>query len=134
MEMLILLPILYILLMIFMFGLVATVIGFWIWMIVDCMNNEPPGNDKIAWLLVVILLNWIGALVYFSTRRSARRKGLPLPAILPPPVKSEPIRVQVKDIVFSCVSCGQSLTVDARGAGMSVDCPKCGKPVYVPSR
>jgi len=43
--------------------------GFWIWMIVDCINREPPGNDKIVWLLVVILLNWVGAIVYFFARR-----------------------------------------------------------------
>jgi hypothetical protein len=134
MEILLLMPFLYILFMLFMFGMMAALFGFWIWMIVDCVNNEPPGNDKIAWLLVVIFLNGIGALVYYFTRRNARLKGLTPPSILPPPAKSEPIRVQVKDIVFSCGSCGQSLAVDASGAGLSVDCPKCGKPVYVPSR
>jgi hypothetical protein len=38
------------------------------------------------------------------------------------------------DITFSCVNCGQSLTADESGAGISIDCPNCGKPVYVPSR
>ena len=46
--------------------------AFWIWMIVDVATKEPPGNDKIVWLLIVILLHWIGALVYFFARRRKR--------------------------------------------------------------
>ena len=37
------------------------------------------------------------------------------------------------DITFSCTNCGQSLAVDEAGTGITVDCPSCGKPVYVPS-
>ncbi|HUJ08825.1 MAG TPA: restriction endonuclease [Verrucomicrobiae bacterium] len=37
------------------------------------------------------------------------------------------------DIEFSCSHCGQSLVIDEAGAGTSIDCPKCAKPVYVPS-
>lgn len=37
------------------------------------------------------------------------------------------------DISFTCDKCGQSIVVDEAGAGISVDCPTCGKPVYVPS-
>jgi DNA-directed RNA polymerase subunit RPC12/RpoP len=36
------------------------------------------------------------------------------------------------DIIFVCTNCGQSLVVDESGAGVSVDCPKCGKPLCVP--
>ena len=47
---------------------------FWIWMLVDCATNEPAeGNDKLVWLLVIILLAWIGALVYLLARRPTRR-------------------------------------------------------------
>jgi len=60
--------------------------AFWIWMIVDCAQNEPPGNDKIVWLLVVILLNWIGAIVYFFARRRNRAKGQFVQSQPPPPV------------------------------------------------
>jgi len=38
------------------------------------------------------------------------------------------------DINFRCDKCGQNLEVDEAGAGMTVDCPKCGKPVYVPTK
>ena len=46
---------------------------FWIWMIVDCATNEPSeGNDKIIWILVIVLTHWIGALIYFLARRPQR--------------------------------------------------------------
>src|SRR5208283_6216684 len=38
------------------------------------------------------------------------------------------------DINFACPNCRQSLEIDESGAGITIDCPKCGKPVYVPSR
>lgn len=74
-----------ILVMLFVFGTMAVLLAFWIWMIVDCVNNEPPGNDKFVWLLIVILLNWIGALVYLFARRKPRRRGITPPAIFAPP-------------------------------------------------
>ena len=52
-------------------GVGATV--FWVWMIVDCATKEPSeGNDKIVWLLVILLTSWIGALIYFFVRRPQR--------------------------------------------------------------
>lgn len=48
---------------------------FWIWMLVDCVTKEPSqGNDKLVWLLVILLTNWLGALIYFFVRRPERRK------------------------------------------------------------
>ena len=76
-----------ILLMLFMFAFFAVAVSFWIWMIVDCATNEPPGNDKIVWILIVIFLNWIGALVYFFARRSPRRRGKTPSPILAPPLR-----------------------------------------------
>lgn len=52
-------------------GLAATV--FWVWMLVDCLTNEPSeGNDKLIWALVIILTGWIGALIYLFVRRPTR--------------------------------------------------------------
>jgi hypothetical protein len=45
----------------------------WVWMLVECVTREPSeGNDKIVWLLIILLLGWIGALVYFFARRPER--------------------------------------------------------------
>jgi hypothetical protein len=54
-------------------GFVALV--FWIWMLVDCLTKEPPeGNDKLIWVLVIVLLSWVGALIYLFVRRPQRIK------------------------------------------------------------
>ena len=46
---------------------------FWIWMLIDCIKNEPSeGNDKIIWVLVIVLTGWIGALIYLLARRPKR--------------------------------------------------------------
>jgi hypothetical protein len=37
------------------------------------------------------------------------------------------------DITFSCDKCGQSIVIDEAGAGITVDCPNCRQPVYVPT-
>ena len=56
------------------FGLVALgLLAFWIWMLVDCITNEPDkGNDKIIWILVIIFTHWLGALLYLIIRRPQR--------------------------------------------------------------
>lgn len=52
-------------------GVGATI--FWIWMIVDCATKErSEGNDKLVWILIVVLTHWIGALIYFLVRRPKR--------------------------------------------------------------
>jgi len=37
------------------------------------------------------------------------------------------------DISFTCDKCGKILVIDEAGAGITIDCPQCGKAVYVPS-
>ncbi len=50
---------------------------FWIWMLVDCATKEPSeGNDKVIWVLVIVLTNWVGALIYFFARRPTRIREL----------------------------------------------------------
>ena len=63
---------------VFTFSLLFLVIGiggtiFWIWMLVDCVTKEPSeGNDKLIWILVIVLTGWIGALIYLIARRPKR--------------------------------------------------------------
>lgn len=52
------------------------VLAFWIWMIVDCAQREfpPPNqNQKVVWILVIVLAGWIGALIYFFVVRMGSR-------------------------------------------------------------
>ena len=45
----------------------------WVWMLVDCATKEPSeGNDKIVWILVIVLTHVIGALIYLLARRPRR--------------------------------------------------------------
>ena len=46
-------------------------------MIVDCAKNEKSeGNEKIVWILVIVLAGWIGALIYLFARRPTRKREL----------------------------------------------------------
>lgn len=50
---------------------------FWIWSIVDCASKESSeGNEKIIWVLIIILLGWLGSLLYCIARRPKRIKAL----------------------------------------------------------
>jgi sterol desaturase/sphingolipid hydroxylase (fatty acid hydroxylase superfamily) len=49
--------------------------AFWVWMIIDCANNEPSeGNDKIVWILVIVLAGFLGAVIYYFARRPGRMR------------------------------------------------------------
>ena len=54
--------------------LILLVVGlfvFWFRMLADCLKNpRMQGTDKIVWVLVIIFLNWIGALVYYFVGRT----------------------------------------------------------------
>jgi DNA-directed RNA polymerase subunit M/transcription elongation factor TFIIS len=36
------------------------------------------------------------------------------------------------DIFFNCQACGQHMVIDEAGAGIVIQCPKCGRDVGVP--
>jgi len=69
-----LLPLLFIL---FAAAIALVGLAFWIWMLVDCATKESgQGNDKLVWILVIVLTSWIGALIYFLVRRPQRIREL----------------------------------------------------------
>ncbi len=52
-------------------GIAATIL--WIWTIIDCATKEPSeGNDKIIWIIVIVVTHWIGSLIYIFVRRPQR--------------------------------------------------------------
>jgi Phospholipase_D-nuclease N-terminal len=54
----------FVLLFLAIIGLLAFV--FWIWMIIDAVQNKGlTEGEKIAWVLVVVFLHCLGALLYF---------------------------------------------------------------------
>ncbi len=47
--------------------------AFRIWMLVDCLMNEPSeGNDKLVWAMVILFATGLGAILYFLARRPDR--------------------------------------------------------------
>lgn len=58
-------------------GLLGSVL--WIWMIVDCVQYErSDSNNKIIWVLIILLTHVVGAIIYFFMRRQPRvRQGQP---------------------------------------------------------
>ena len=55
-------------------AIAATV--FWVWMLIDALTEERTTEQKLLWFLVVFLLHFVGALVYFIVRKSGRRSSL----------------------------------------------------------
>jgi hypothetical protein len=43
---------------------------FWIWMLVHAIQNRGLSDgEKVAWVLVILFLHFIGALIYFFAGR-----------------------------------------------------------------
>ena len=39
---------------------------FMVWMLIDCVQRKfKKDNDRVIWVLIIVFLNWIGALVYY---------------------------------------------------------------------
>jgi hypothetical protein len=66
--------------LVFMLGsaLVAALsVALWIWMIIDCVTRESDqGNDKLIWILVIVVVGPLGALIYLLVRRPERQRLL----------------------------------------------------------
>ena len=46
---------------------------FWLWMLLDCVMKESnQGNDRVVWVLVILLANFLGAVLYWFIRRPRR--------------------------------------------------------------
>ncbi len=53
-------------------------------------------------------------------------------ASAPTSVELDEDEVPPTDITFECPTCGKSLSIDPRGAGLTITCTQCGNPVSVP--
>ncbi len=53
------------------------VLIFWIWMLVDAAKrNFRNTAEKVVWIIVIVLGQWVGALVYFIVIKSLNSRGL----------------------------------------------------------
>jgi hypothetical protein len=50
-------------------------LGLWIWALVDAIQNPAlSSNERLIWILVIVLTSWIGALIYLAI---GRKRGSP---------------------------------------------------------
>jgi len=50
------------------FGLLL--FAFWIWMLIHAITNRGLSDgEKIAWVLIILFLNFLGAVIYFFVGR-----------------------------------------------------------------
>jgi hypothetical protein len=50
---------------------------FWLWMLTDCASNESSeGNDKLTWILIILLVPFFGSVIYYFVRRPQRIKSV----------------------------------------------------------
>lgn len=57
---------LMVLLMALVFGLLIALTVFWILMIIDCVKRKNlTDGERIAWILILVFLGFIGASIYY---------------------------------------------------------------------
>lgn len=57
-----------------MIALAIFLFVFWILMIIDVAQRRFKNeNDKIVWILIVALLSWVGALVYYFVIKKSNK-------------------------------------------------------------
>ena len=51
---------------------------FWIWMLVDAIQNRGiDTGERIAWVIAILLLHFVGSVLYFFIGRPKRKTPLP---------------------------------------------------------
>lgn len=83
-----------------LFPVIGLLLCIWVY-----RDAQKRGMDAVLWLIVVLIANIIGLIIYFVVRKPEVIKGTPSPY----------------STAQYCKHCGNPLTSDARF------CPKCGK-------
>lgn len=55
---------------------------FWLRMLIDAATKETDSANKLLWVLIIVFLNFLGALIYRFARKAPRdaaaKKGVPV--------------------------------------------------------
>jgi hypothetical protein len=66
-----------IVILLFLVPIILAIFAFWIWMLISAVQNKGlTDGEKIAWVLVVALLHFLGALIYFFVGHPKRKTPL----------------------------------------------------------
>ena len=64
-------------LLLFLLPIALALFAFWIWMLISAVQNKGlTEGEKIAWVLVIALLHFLGALIYFFVGHPKRKTPL----------------------------------------------------------
>lgn len=67
----------FLFLLFFVLPILLALFAFWIWMLISAIQNKGlTEGEKVAWVLVVLFLHWLGALVYFVVGHPKRKTPL----------------------------------------------------------
>jgi len=70
--------ILMLLAVLFVLPLALALFAFWVWMLISAVQNKGlTDGEKIAWVLVIVLLHLMGAIIYFFVGHPKRKDPLP---------------------------------------------------------
>ena len=57
--------------------LALCLIVFWIWMLVDAIQNKGLSDgEKVGWVLAIVFFHFLGSLLYFFIGRQKRQPAL----------------------------------------------------------
>jgi hypothetical protein len=60
--------------MVFLLPIALAMFAFWIWMLISAIQNKGlTDGEKIAWVLVIVLVHFLGALIYFFVGHPKRK-------------------------------------------------------------
>ncbi len=63
-------------------GLGLAMFAFWIWMVVHAAQNKGLSDgEKVAWVLIIVFVHFIGALIYFLVGRPKAKEMRPMQPI-----------------------------------------------------
>jgi Phospholipase_D-nuclease N-terminal len=64
----------FLVLMLFLAPLALALMVFWIWMLVDAIQNQGlTEGEKIGWVLAIVFLHFLAAILYFIIGRPKRK-------------------------------------------------------------
>ena len=50
--------------------IILAAFGFWIWALIDAIKNPRlKDNERLIWIIVILLTSWLGALIYIVVGR-----------------------------------------------------------------
>lgn len=69
------------LLLLFLIPLGLAAFAFWIWMLIHAAQNKGLSEgEKVAWVLIIVLVHFLGALIYFFVGRPKAKRPPPATA------------------------------------------------------